>query len=90
MLKNLLIGLVIGGVLSLTYFSTYVVGLYNAPEPSKYEQLDDLQYLCDTARREPWKADLVTSCQYMQDWWALDYKCEEVIGCFTVARKAES
>lgn len=76
-----MIGLGIGTIVVLVAFTLYILGMYNAPQPATYDQKRDLQHLCDEARREPWIEARAISCDYMAEWWALEYKCQEVIGC---------
>lgn len=66
---------------------SFIAGLYQAPQPMPFDETDNVQLICDKARQEPWKAEHQAACDYLQQWWNIQYKCEEVIGCHTLAQE---
>lgn len=83
MIKLALSSFAIAFCIGIACFICFLAGLYNAPRPSQQDEMDHLQTLCDLARKEPWKQEIKTSCEFMQEFWAIDYKCEKVVGCYT-------
>lgn len=86
MFKAIVISLAIALCIGIAGFACFLAGTYNAPQQEQRDQMDYVQALCDATRQEPWKDDIKTSCAYMQEFFAVDYKCEEIRGCFTVRR----
>lgn len=86
MLKSALQGILIAMIAGAICLIIFVIGLYNAPDRLPYDEMDHVQITCDASRREPWKPEISTSCEYMQDFFAIDYKCEKIRGCFAIAR----
>lgn len=84
MIKNAMISCAIAVCIGIACFACFIAGLYHAPEPAQRDEMDQLQSLCDLSRKEPWRADNKVSCDFMQEFWAIDYKCEEIRGCYTV------
>lgn len=86
MFKAISIGLSVGLALIVFAAVMFFVGLYNAPQPRPLDEMDHIQQICDAMRKEPWKTEIEASCLYLQDFWAIDYKCEEIRGCYSQAR----
>lgn len=84
MIKTILTSLAIAAVAMIICAACFLAGLYHAPEPLQRDEMDQLQALCDLSRKEPWRADNKASCEFMQEFWALEYKCEKIRGCYTV------
>lgn len=62
----------------------FIIGMYQAPERLPFDEADTVQDICDEARQTPWIGETQTTCDYLQDWWHIEYKCEEIIGCRTL------
>jgi hypothetical protein len=84
MIKTILTSCAIALCIGIACFAIFLAGMYQAPEPAQRDQMDELQSLCDLSRKEPWRADIKVSCDFMQEFWALEYKCEKIRGCYTV------
>ena len=83
MIKTFLISCAIAVGIGIACFACFLAGMHYAPEPAQRDEMDHLQVLCDLSRKEPWRADIKASCDFMQEFWALEYKCEETRGCYT-------
>ena len=90
MLKT--IGIIAAAAIGLAIFAFVwlIIGLQNAPRPLPRTEREHIQVLCDSSRKEPWKQDIAISCEYMQDFFAIDYICEEIRGCYTEIRNGQN
>lgn len=86
MLKTATISLAIAVGIGIAGFALFLAGMYNAPHRDPYEELDHVQQICDESRRKPWRTEIEASCVYLQEFWAIDYKCDEIRGCYPIAR----
>lgn len=67
-------------------FGIFLAGMYNAPHRQPYDEIDHIQQICDEMRKKPWKTEIKASCEYLQEFWAIDYKCDDIRGCYPIAR----
>lgn len=86
MLKNFALILTISVCAAGAAFVFFFIGMSHAPQQLPSDEMDHVQGICDLSRKEPWKPEIKTSCEYIQDYMAIDYKCEDVRGCFTTRR----
>lgn len=75
--------------ITILCFVCFLIGMQHAPQPSKESESDHLQVLCDLSRKEPWRSDVVTSCKYMQEFYAIDYICNDLRGCYTEVKSGQ-
>lgn len=86
MVRLALISLAIAVGIGIAGFAIFLAGMYNAPHRTPYDEYDHIQQICDEMREKPWKQEIRASCEYLQEFWAIDYKCEEIRGCYPLAR----
>lgn len=86
MLRTALISLALALCVGIAGFAIFIAGMSNAPHRLPYDEYDHIQQICDEMRQKPWKTEIKATCEYLQDFWAIDYKCEDIRGCYPLAR----
>lgn len=61
--------------------TSFFWGMNHAPKEIPASDVDNVQHICNLARKEPWKKEIQTSCDFLQEWWNISYKCNDIQGC---------
>ena len=86
MIRHLVISCAIAFGIGIACFVCFIIGMSHAPQELPSDEMDMVQGICDLSRKEPWKQEIKTSCGFIQDYLAIDYKCEEIRGCYTIRK----